>query len=95
MTLDDKLVETVDRVVKELKTTRSAFARKALRDALNQVHMKMLEEKHKKGYGRRPVAKEEFGIWESEQDWAERADKGIWPKNKQRARHAPLAMTTP
>jgi metal-responsive CopG/Arc/MetJ family transcriptional regulator len=30
MTLDDELVATVDEVVKKLKTTRSAFARKAL-----------------------------------------------------------------
>jgi len=30
MTLDDELVESVDKVVKELKTTRSAFTRSAL-----------------------------------------------------------------
>jgi metal-responsive CopG/Arc/MetJ family transcriptional regulator len=34
MTLDDDLVKAVDCVSKELCTTRSAFARKALRDAL-------------------------------------------------------------
>lgn len=71
MTLDDKLVATVDRVVKELKTTRSAFARKALRDAVKQVHIITLEKKHKKGYGQHPVAKEEFSIWESEQEWGD------------------------
>lgn len=34
MTLDDDLVKAVDRVSKKLCTTRSAFARKALSDAL-------------------------------------------------------------
>lgn len=71
MTLDENLVATVDRVVKELKTTRSAFARKALRDAVKQVHASMLEEKHKKGYRQKPVAKGEFSVWESEQEWGE------------------------
>jgi len=71
MTLDDELVATVDKVVRELKTTRSAFTRKALRDAVQQVQSKVLENKHKKGYGQHPVAEEEFSIWESEQEWGE------------------------
>ena len=50
MTLDDELVATVDQVVKKLKTTRSAFARRALSEAAGQVTEKMLEDKHKKGY---------------------------------------------
>jgi Arc/MetJ family transcription regulator len=69
MTLDDELVETVDKVVKKLKTTRSAFARKALKDAVKQVDIKMLENKHKRGYGLHPVDKTEFSVWESEQAW--------------------------
>jgi len=71
MTLDDDLVVTVDRVVKKLKTTRSAFARKALKDAIRQVNINMLEKKHKKGYERYPVGKTEFSLWESEQEWGE------------------------
>ncbi len=71
MTLDDELVATVDKVVKELKTTRSAFARKALKDAVKQVNIKMLENKHKKGYGHHPVDKTEFSVWESEQEWGD------------------------
>ena len=71
MTLDDELVETVDRVVKKLKTTRSAFARKALRNAVKQVTVDLLEKKHKKGYSRHPVDKPEFSVWESEQEWGD------------------------
>lgn len=69
MTLDDELVATVDQIVKKLKTTRSAFARKALRNAIKQVNVNQLEKKHKKGYERYPVGKTEFSVWESEQEW--------------------------
>lgn len=71
MTLDDELVEAVDELVKKLKTTRSAFARKALREAIKQVNIKELENKHKKGYERYPVGKSEFSVWESEQEWGD------------------------
>lgn len=69
MTLDDDLVTAVDRIVKRLKTTRSAFARIALRDAIANVKMKQLEEKHRQGYERSPVKPSEFSVWEEEQDW--------------------------
>lgn len=71
MTLDDDLVENVDRVVKKLKTTRSAFTRKALKDAIKQVNINILEKRHKKGYERYPVGKTEFNVWESEQEWGD------------------------
>ena len=71
MTLDDDLVAAVDRAVKKLKTTRSAFTRKALKDAIKQVNINLLEEKHKRGYKRYPVGKTEFSVWESEQEWGD------------------------
>ena len=71
MTLDDELVATVDEVVKILKTTRSAFARKALRNAVKQVNITLLEKKHRKGYRQPPVDKTEFSVWESEQKWGD------------------------
>jgi len=71
MTLDDELVATVDRVVRELKTTRSAFTRKALRNAVKQVNVNQLEKKHKKGYVQHPADKTEFSVWESEQEWGD------------------------
>jgi metal-responsive CopG/Arc/MetJ family transcriptional regulator len=72
MTLDDDLVKTVDRVVKQLRTTRSAFTRDALRRALRDLQSRKLEEKHREGYARRPVAKDEFAAWEREQNWGDR-----------------------
>ncbi len=71
MTLDDDLVELVDRVVEELKTTRSAFARNALREAVDRLNIRRLEEKHRNGYEAYPVNREEFGVWENEQDWGD------------------------
>jgi len=47
MTLNDNSVTSVDRVVKKLNTTRSAFTREALKDAIKQVNLNMLEKKHK------------------------------------------------
>ena len=69
MTLDDDLVKMVDKIAKELKTTRSAFTRDALREAVNYFTIRRLEEKHRKGYALHPVSKEEFSVWEKEQDW--------------------------
>jgi metal-responsive CopG/Arc/MetJ family transcriptional regulator len=71
MTLDDDLVKAVDRVSKELSTTRSAFARKALRDAIARYNLEQLERKHRRGYEQHPVATDEFSVWETEQAWGD------------------------
>ncbi len=71
MTLDEDLVETVDRVVKRLRTTRSAFTRTALREAVQNVRSRELEDRHRAGYAKKPVAGHEFGVWESEQAWGD------------------------
>ena len=47
MTLDEDLVKAVDRVSKQLNTTRSAFTRKALREALVCHNLEKLERKHR------------------------------------------------
>ena len=71
MTLDDDLVKAVDRVSRQLGTTRSAFTRKALREALVRHKVEEMERQHQKGYEQYPVAAEEFSVWESEQDWGD------------------------
>jgi len=71
MTLDEELIEIVDKVVKELKTTRSSFTRKALQDAIERLNINRLEEKHRKGYTLHPVSKYEFSVWEDEQNWGD------------------------
>ena len=71
MTLDEDLVVSVDRAARKMGTTRSAFTRKALRSALDQIHNLELERKHREGYARKPVKRREFDIWEKEQVWIE------------------------
>ena len=71
MTLDDDLVRTVDNLVKGLHTTRSAFARHALRHAIRDVQVRGMEERHRAGYARRPVSRDEFAVWEREQKWGD------------------------
>jgi metal-responsive CopG/Arc/MetJ family transcriptional regulator len=71
MTLGDDLVETVDRIVKKLKTNRSAFTGEALREAINRLNINQLEAKHKKGYEIHPINKGEFSVWEEEQNWGD------------------------
>jgi metal-responsive CopG/Arc/MetJ family transcriptional regulator len=71
MTLDEDLVAEVDRLVHKLKTTRSAFARDALRDALARHRVRELERKHRLGYQRQPVKSGEFDVWETEQRWGD------------------------
>ncbi len=71
MTLDDELLASVDKAAKKLKTTRSGFTRKALREALDRLTIRELEEKHRRGYERQPVRKGEFDVWEEEQAWGD------------------------
>jgi metal-responsive CopG/Arc/MetJ family transcriptional regulator len=71
MTLDEDLVKAVDRAAKRLGTTRSGFAREALRSALRKGHIAELERKHREGYRSKPVKRGEFTDWESEQVWVE------------------------
>ncbi len=71
MTLDENLIKSVDKIVKAIGTTRSAFTRDALRQALKNYRIKLLEEKHRKGYQRSPVRPGEFSVWEDEQEWGD------------------------
>ena len=67
MTLDERLVERVDRAARKLGKTRSAFARDALRDALSRLGTLERERQHRRGYETRPVAQGEFDDWPKEQ----------------------------
>jgi metal-responsive CopG/Arc/MetJ family transcriptional regulator len=69
LTLDEPLVEEVDKVVQELGTSRSAFAREALRAALARRRVEALEKSHRAGYEQKPVEPSEVHEWEEEQVW--------------------------
>ncbi len=71
MTLDEKLVKRVDDLADKLRTSRSAFAREALKEAIKKHQFLELEQKHKNGYAKKSVKKGEFDIFESEQAWGD------------------------
>lgn len=71
MTLEENLINEVDKVVKSMKTTRSAFTRKALQAALENIREKAMEQKQIEGYIKKPVKAGEFNSWESEQVWVD------------------------
>ena len=71
LTLEEALVKEVDEVAKKLGTTRSAFARTALRAALARVANEEEERRHRSGYERKPARPGEFSDWEDEQVWAD------------------------
>ncbi len=71
ITLNENLVKAVDSAAKKLGTTRSIFAREALRSALKGFRTKSMESKHRAGYKRKPVKRGEFSGWESEQVWGD------------------------
>lgn len=71
MTLEDDLVEDVDRVSKQLNINRSAFTRKALREALYRYKIEEMEHAHSLGYKQHPVNTDEFSVWEDEQAWGD------------------------
>jgi predicted transcriptional regulator len=71
MTIDDELVRKVDAIAKELHTTRSAFTRDVLWKAVNDHTIHRLELKHRRGYETHPERKEEFSVWEEEQNWGD------------------------
>jgi len=71
MTLDEELVAAVDKAAQSLGTTRSAFARSALREAVAALRARELERRDREGYLRKPVRRGEFTLWEGEQVWPE------------------------
>ena len=69
MTLEEELIAEVDQLVARLGSTRSAFTRAALRQAIRRLELAEKEQRHLEGYGRQPVNPGEFSDWEDEQIW--------------------------
>ena len=71
MTIDEPLLDEVDKITESLNTTRSAFIRDALHLALRQYRIGLLEQQHFEGYQHHPLNKTDIAPWESEQDWGD------------------------
>jgi len=65
--LDDDLLKEIDATASRLGATRSELIRDTLRKMTQkQQTIRRLESKHRQGYARHPVGKEEFRVWEEE-----------------------------
>ena len=71
MTIEEDLLERVDRVIRPLGVARSAFIRQALESELHQMAIRQMEQQQIDGYMNFPVKKGEFSGWEVEQIWGE------------------------
>ena len=69
MTIDELLLQRVDQTVVDLKTTRSAFIREALEQALQTYRVRRLEERDAIGYRSIPARASESDEWVGEQAW--------------------------
>ena len=69
MTINDRLLQLVDKTCRARKTTRSAFIRDALEAEIRRQRIREDEARHAEGYARKPVAPGEFDVWVNEQDW--------------------------
>ncbi len=70
ITIDEELLRDVDKVTKNLKTSRSEFIRQAMHKLLNELNARNIEKLHCDGYRKYPVKKDEFDVWENDQNWA-------------------------
>ena len=71
MTLEEELLRKMDHAVKKLRTTRSALIRESIRQYLKIIHTRQLEAKHRAGYAKQRVGREEFDVPESDRGWGE------------------------
>ena len=69
--IDSKLRQAADRAAKRRKLNRSARFREALREHLQRLHRKSLEDREKRGYEAHPDSEEDWAVWERE---------AVWPK---------------
>jgi metal-responsive CopG/Arc/MetJ family transcriptional regulator len=67
--LDKKLLLTADRAARRKKQNRSALVRDALREHLQKLEIRALEESDREGYSRRKPAHDESVVWEAEAAW--------------------------
>ena len=69
MTIEEELLQEVDRTTLALHTTRSAFIRAALQAALHRHAIAALERQHAQGYAAHPGDTQELEEWRDEQEW--------------------------
>ena len=69
VTIDESLLETVDRFLQKRGENRSAFIRDSLEHYIKTLQTLQKEEKHRLAYQKHSNQKNEFEIWHKEQSW--------------------------
>ena len=69
--LDLKLLKAADAAAKRHKVNRSELVRRALREHLERLRVRDLEERDRRGYQTQPQRLEEYHPWEEVAAWPE------------------------
>jgi metal-responsive CopG/Arc/MetJ family transcriptional regulator len=69
--LETELLRAADRVVRKLKTNRSALFRDALRAHLKRLETRDRETRDREGYLRYPDSLDDPAAWDKAADWPE------------------------
>jgi len=67
--LDKKLLRAADQAARRTKRNRSALVRDALREHLQRLAIRDLEERDRTGYSKRRQSRDEASRWEAEAVW--------------------------
>ena len=67
--LDTKLLQATDRAAHRTKRNRSALIRDALREHLQRLEIRALEQRDRDGYANGPQMLDEALVWEAEAAW--------------------------
>lgn len=70
LTLEDDLLDRVNREIIQQQTNLSAFVRESLVHYLHRLRIRELEKQQRSGYIQHPIEKGEFDVWEDEQVWS-------------------------
>ena len=66
---DTKLLQATDRAAHRTKRNRSALIRDALREHLQRLEIRALEQRDRDGYANGPQMHDQALVWEAEAAW--------------------------
>ena len=70
LTLEDDLLDRVNREIIQQQISLSAFVRESLGHYHHRLKIREQEKQKRSGYIQHPIEKGEFDVWEDEQVWS-------------------------
>jgi metal-responsive CopG/Arc/MetJ family transcriptional regulator len=70
-TIEEELLQQIDRDPETKRAGRSAFLRQAAREYLARRRQRSIRDAYRRGYGQKPVEADEFGPLMAGQTWPE------------------------